>query len=59
MSPAEVTRGLLDTFEAACFVVGFLTLVAIAGGFLDLRLRKKWRALDRDLKQSRWRSLYR
>lgn len=59
MTPAEIGRGLLDTFDLACQLVGFLVIVAIPGGFLNLRIGKKWRALDRELKQSRWRQNYR
>ena len=59
MTPAQVAAGLLDTFDKAAWVVGFLAIVAIAGGFLDLRLGKKWRRLEQGLKVSRWRRLYR
>ena len=59
MTSAEIGRGLQATFDAACYVVGFLTIVAICGGFLDLRLGKKYRQLQRDLKRARWKTLYR
>lgn len=55
MTPDQVAVGLFDTFDRAVYVVGFLAIVGIAGGFVDLRLAKKWRML----KQARWSKLYR
>lgn len=59
MTPAEVARGMLDTFDVAVYLVGFLTVVGLVGGFLDLRLGKKWRQISRDLRETRWKKLYR
>lgn len=55
MTPAQVARGMLDTFDAAVWVLGFVFLVALLGGFVDLRLSAKWKLL----RESRWRKLYR
>jgi hypothetical protein len=59
VTPAQVAAGLLDTFDKAVYVTGFLAIVAMLGGVLHMRWSKKWRQLENDLKQSRWRSLYR
>jgi len=55
MTPAEIARGLQETSDAFFWSVGFLTTVAVCGGFLRLRLGQKWRALEEDLKRARWR----
>jgi len=59
MTPGEVGHGLQATFDAACYVVGFIAIVGIAGGQLQLRLGKKWSQLQRDATRARWRRNYR
>jgi len=59
MTPAEIGLGFQETSDRFFWVVGFLTTVAVCGGFLRLRLGKKWRALQDDLTRARWRSRYR
>jgi len=59
ISPADIGRGLQETSDRFFWMVGFLFTVAVLGGIVNLRFGKKYRQLQRDLKRSRWKTLYR
>jgi len=59
ISPVDIGRGFQETSDRFFWIVGFLTTVAVCGGFLRLRFFKNWTRLQRNLTRARWRRNFR
>lgn len=45
MSAGTIGRGLADTFDVAIYLAGAVAFLALAGGWPQWKIRRRWRVL--------------